>query len=100
MGRFNKKTDANQKEIVDTFQSLGAIVYDASAVGGGFPDLVVGYNGRNFLVEVKMPGKHLNKLQKTWHDTWLGTVHIVTTPQEAAALLDGADDTLINMQNT
>lgn len=48
-------SDENQAEIVDYFRSKGFSVFVASAMGKGFPDLVVGYSGYNYLIEVKNP---------------------------------------------
>ena len=51
--RRTTRTDANQAEIVRAFKALGCLVHDTSALGGGFPDLVVLAYGRPWLVEVK-----------------------------------------------
>jgi hypothetical protein len=40
------KVDINQKEIVAYLRKIGASVAVMSAVGQGFPDLVVGWRGR------------------------------------------------------
>lgn len=43
------KTDDNQKEIVAAFRRLGFTVAVTSALGQGFPDLVVGKWGNYIL---------------------------------------------------
>lgn len=54
-----------------------------SAVGKGCPDLLVGWQSRNILIEVKVPklkGQQAGALtpdQTTWHGVWMGRVHIV-----------------------
>lgn len=53
------RIDANQSEIVAALRACGCTVAITSDVGGGFPDLVVGYQGRNFLLEIKTPGGKL-----------------------------------------
>lgn len=80
-----RKVDANQKDIVRTLELCGATVCDLSAVGKGAPDLLVGYQNENFLMEVKNKnGKNrLTPPQKKWHAEWRGAVHIVRTPEEA-----------------
>ena len=92
LGRFNKKVDKNQSEIVQALREVGASVYDASTVGQGFPDLVVGFNGVNYLIEVKrVVGNKTTKLndkQQHWHDNWNGNSSTVSTPEEAVQLLD------------
>lgn len=70
-------SDANQKEIVAALRSVGAIVIPCHAVGQGFPDLVIGYRGDTFLIEVKDPSqpKHRHELtpaQKLFHAAWPG----------------------------
>jgi hypothetical protein len=61
-------------------------VIDCSSIGGGFPDLLVGRNKKDYLIEVKNPktkGK-LNKLQMKFIQEWQGKpVAIVYTVEEA-----------------
>lgn len=56
-GRKNRRAggrcDRNQPEIVSALRSIGASVLITSNQGGGFPDLVVGWRGHNYLLEVK-----------------------------------------------
>lgn len=40
------RTDANQVEIVSALRAIGCSVSDTSGVGGGFPDLAVGFRKR------------------------------------------------------
>lgn len=75
--RFAAAADANQKEIVAALRAAGATVIPCHAVGKGFPDLVVGFRGDTFLIEVKDPSqpKHRHELtpaQKRFHATWPG----------------------------
>jgi Holliday junction resolvase len=48
-----RKTDANQASIVSALRAVGASVVDLSAVGRGVPDLLVGFRGQTYLLEVK-----------------------------------------------
>jgi hypothetical protein len=72
--------DGNQKEIVDDLRRIpGCTVAILSAVGGGVPDLLVGYRGHNLLFELKDPSKpkadqELTDDQKRWHAAWAGQV--------------------------
>ena len=59
------KIDANQNEIVDALRLAGASVAITSAVGDGFPDLVVGYEGENYLLEIKDGKKSPSKQRLT-----------------------------------
>ena len=71
------KVDGNHHEIVDEFRRLGCSVVSLAAVGGGVPDLLVGYGGRNFLVEVKLPKGKVSELQKEWYYNWKGYATVV-----------------------
>lgn len=58
-------------------------------VGEGFPDLVCGIFGRNFLIEVKNKetrGK-LSTQQLIFRDKWKGKVHVVETVDEALRVI-------------
>jgi Holliday junction resolvase len=54
---YAKKVDENHKIIVQKFRELGASVFDASGVGRGFPDILVGFNNQTALVEIKSSDK-------------------------------------------
>ena len=47
---YARKVDLNHQDIVKTLRSLGASVFDASGIGRGFPDLVVGIYDKTVLV--------------------------------------------------
>ena len=86
------KVDANQSEIVAAFRKAGATVTPLHAVGQGCPDLLVGFRGVNYAVEVKDGAKppsarKLTPDQVSWHDTWRGQVAVVKSAAEALALL-------------
>jgi len=81
------KVDQNQREIVEALRAVGASVHPTHVVGGGFPDLAVGYRGQTFLLEVKMPGAELNEKERTWHDFWWGHVAVVRNVDEALAAI-------------
>ena len=86
------RTDPNQAEIVAELRALGATVAILSAVGGGVPDLLVGWRGRDRLVEVKSPagprggrsasGQKLNARQIRFREAWSGAPVIVATRVE------------------
>jgi len=48
-----RRTDANQASIMAALRQVGATVVDLSAVGRGVPDLLVGFRGQTYLLEVK-----------------------------------------------
>ena len=51
--RLKARTHYNQKLIVDQLRKLGVSVAITSMMGKGFPDLVLGYQNKNFLIELK-----------------------------------------------
>jgi hypothetical protein len=81
------RTDGNQGEIVRALKAFGASVHDTSQVGRGFPDLVVGFRGRTWLMEVKMHKGVLTPEQVIWHAEWTGQVAIVRTSADALAVI-------------
>lgn len=80
-----KRTDQNQAEIVQALRSVGATVQSLHTVGKGCPDLLVGYRGKNYLMEVKTRVGRLTKDEQDWFTNWGGVVEVVKTP--GAALL-------------
>lgn len=89
---YAKRTDDNHREVVDEFRKAmpEAIVFDASGAGRGFPDLVVGVWGKNYLFEVKDPAKcpsarSLTDAQKEFHLTWQGQVKVVHSAADICA---------------
>lgn len=87
MPRRAARVDSNQKEIVKALRQEGATVLHLHTVGGGCPDLLVGYRGANLLMEVKAPGGRLTEDQCVFFDLWEGQKDIVETPGQAVALL-------------
>jgi hypothetical protein len=77
------RIDANQPAIAKALADAGCSVQRTHAMGGGFPDLIVGRAGLTFMLEVKRPGETLDGRQEAWHAGWRGHVAIVTTPEEA-----------------
>ena len=79
------RTDENQQAIIDALCDVGATVHSLHRVGQGCPDLLVGYHGTNFLVEVKNPGARgkLTQAQVHWVDMWRGQVAVVETVEQA-----------------
>lgn len=68
---------------------MGATVADLHNVGRGIPDLLVGFEGKNYLVEIKNGKQKLNSTQVDWHANWKGQVAIITNTNEAETLLLG-----------
>lgn len=82
------KVDANQGAIVKALRGAGATVQPLHAVGGGCPDLAVGWRGVTFFLEVKDGSKppsarKLTPEQEEWHGGWKGHVAVVKDEGEA-----------------
>ena len=89
-----KRTDSNQQEIVAFLRQLGATVTPTHMVSHGFPDVCVGWQGENFLLEIKDGNKppsarKLTAEELIWHNLWKGQVAIVKDCDEALAVLNG-----------
>lgn len=82
------RVDDNQREVMAALRQVGASVEPTHAVGAGFPDIVVGFRGANYLLEIKDGNKRpserrLTPHQQKWHATWQGNVCVVTNSNEA-----------------
>ncbi len=88
-----KRTDANQIEIVKALRKMGHSVFVTSMVSYGFPDIVCGAHGKNYLFEIK-DGKKPKSQQKLtpsenlFHLTWQGSVHIITSFDDAIDIIN------------
>ncbi len=82
--------DSVQPAIVKALRKIGATVAITSSVGAGFPDLVVGYKGKTYLLEVKTGNDQLNTAQRNWHEVWGGHIAVVRTPEQAQVEVIGA----------
>ncbi len=92
MVRRAARTDANHSAIIKALRAIGASVADTSGVGLGFPDLVVGFRGRNWLVECKDQEKPPSKRRLTPHqeafaNVWQGQWACVKSEAEAIELV-------------
>lgn len=84
--------DTNQKAIATALRKAGATVEFLSDVGGGVPDLLVGWKGINLLMECKdgdrpPSERKLTLLQSYWHNMWRGQVMVVESSEEAIRVL-------------
>jgi hypothetical protein len=86
MIRRAARVDANQAQIVSALRAAGAYVWII-----GLPvDLLVGFKGHTFLVEVKDgPRKRLTALQQDFFDNWSGSTLARIDGPEAALRMIG-----------
>lgn len=86
--RRNGRIDSNQPMIVKALRDAGASVLILSNMGHGCPDLLVGKDGRNVLMEIKDPTRKpserkLTDDERVFHTLWRGNVFVVETVEEA-----------------
>lgn len=86
--KYARRADGNQAEIVAALRAVGCKVIPTHTIGQGFPDLVVDYQGRTVLIEVKDPSKpksdrRLTPQQQEFHAAWTGPIYVVETVDQA-----------------
>ena len=83
------KIDGNQTDIVKAILERvhGSSVKSLATVGDGFPDLLVGVQGLNILLEVKMPKGKLRPKQSAFRDGWHGQCATVTSAEDAVKMV-------------
>lgn len=90
---YNRKVDANQSSVIEEVRQWpGVIVQDLHGIGNGVPDLLIGFRGVNFLVELKdgekpKHQKQLTEPEKKWHSAWKGQVAICESAGDIFKLL-------------
>ena len=94
MTRYAKRTDDNHADVVQEVRDAlpEATVFDLSGTGKGAPDLLIGFGGRNYLVELKdgektPSARSLTEAQQKFHGTWQGQVAIATTAAGVVAAI-------------
>lgn len=91
--RRRARIDANHGDIVNAFRRFGASVHSLAAVGSGVPDLLCGWRGKTYLVEVKDGSKPKSAQQLTpdqvaFAHGWRGdTVHIARCCEDVERIL-------------
>ena len=97
MSRYARKVDSSQRLIIDCLTQAGCSVVAIQSPVAGLPDLLVGFLGRNYLVECKpvvttRSGRseaknRLRATQEAWAARWRGSKpFVVCTPTEAFEL--------------
>jgi Holliday junction resolvase len=83
------RVDRNHAEIVAALRKVGATVQSLATAGRGVPDLLVGFRGTTYLLEIKdgakAPSKKaLNDEQIAWHGKWRGGPLAIVDSVDAA----------------
>jgi len=88
------RIDANHEQVVSALRAAGASVQSLAGVGKGVPDLLVGFQGKTLLMEVKDGKKtpserRLTEDQIRWHGAWNGGPLAVVDGVDAALRMLG-----------
>ena len=92
--RRNARVDDNQKQIVKAFRKLGASVLITSQLKNCF-DILVGYNGINYICEIKDGMKppsqrKLTEGEEAFRRDWKGgKYHIIESVNDVINLING-----------
>ena len=92
MPRTAARVDANQPEIVKALRGIGATILHTHQLKNCF-DLLVGYRGKTYLMEIKDPAQPPSKRELTegeakFRETWRGSpYHVVHTAEEAIRII-------------
>ena len=88
-----KRTDRNHAEIINALRKIPNLsVFSTHEVGKGFPDIVIGYKGINYLIEIKDGNKppsarKLTDAELQFHSNWKGQIKIVNNFDELLNIL-------------
>lgn len=92
------RVDANAPQIVAALRAAGATVR-VIIQGAGLPDLLVGYKGQTYLLEVKdgkkpPSARKLTPDEQKFFDEWTGGPCVIVTSVEDALRVIGAGSTM------
>lgn len=85
VNRRAAKRDGNEREIIEALRAAGASVQALSI--RGCADLLVGIDGGNYLLEIKVAKGKLTPDEIDWHTSWNGQVTIVRSVEDALAAI-------------
>tara|TARA_R110000824_G_scaffold188467_1_gene369789 strand:- start:1031 stop:1318 length:288 start_codon:yes stop_codon:yes gene_type:complete len=93
--RKRARVDHNQAEVVFALRTAGAFVQSLATVGDGCPDLLVGFQGETYLMEIKdgrkpPSARKLTEDEGRWHERWKGGACAVVKSQIEALEMIGA----------
>ncbi len=79
------RRDTNEREIIEALIVVGASVQQLSVKG--CPDLLVGYRGVNWLMEVKTDKGELTEAEFAFMEDWEGQADVVRSVDEALEMI-------------
>lgn len=89
-----KRTDANQKDIMDKLRCIPNLsVISTHTIGKGFPDIIVGYKGKNFMIEIKDGNKPPSRRKLTSDELvfkmkWKGQIDVCNSFEDVFELIN------------
>ena len=83
LNRWDKRTDANERDIIRAMERIGAKIYRIAKP----LDLLVTFRQRTLLMECKTDKGVLTKAQEDFLASWPGEAHIVRSVDEAITAL-------------
>lgn len=89
---YSTKSDANQAPIATGLRQVGASVISLHRVGDDCPDLLVGFRGVSYLLEVKNPDgrDRVSEGQERFIEDWRGGPAVVVRSLQEALEVIGA----------
>ena len=85
---LKKKVDSNQAQIIADLKKIGVSVLNLSRVGGGCPDILVGWQGKNILIEIKTAKGNLNDSQIEFFKEWKGPKFVCKSINEIIEIIN------------
>jgi hypothetical protein len=88
-----KRTDSNHAEIIKALRKIPNLsVFSTHEVGKGFPDIVIGYKGINYLIEIKDGKKSPSQRKLTdaeldFHLSWNGQIDTIKNFDELLQII-------------
>jgi len=79
--------DLCQKKVIEELIACGASVYDTHEVGKGFTDIVFGWRGVNYLMELKSKTKPREKSQVAFAKEWRGSHALLRDMEDTTYML-------------
>lgn len=90
LNRTATRRDGNERPIILALEAVGASVLQISKTGA--PDLDVGYKGKTYHFEIKVPGATLTPDQIKYHEQWKGSpIYVVTSVPEALTIIGAVE---------
>ena len=96
--RRRAKSDGNQAELVKQLRRIPNLsVAVTSRMGQGYPDIVVGFQGVNFMMEIKDPAQQPSRRKLTndeehFQRNWRGQYAVVSTIEDCIRVITNGID--------